>query len=56
MTRAGVFAIAVLASATLAPPARASFGPPVQLAAGSFGIGVAADTDTAGATTAIVSG
>jgi hypothetical protein len=56
MTRAGVFAIAVLAAATLAPPARASFGPPIELVAGSFGIGVAADTDAAGSTTAIVSG
>jgi len=56
MTRAGVLAAAALTAAAVAAPARASFGPPVQLAAGSFGIGVAADTDAAGSTTAIVSG
>jgi hypothetical protein len=56
MTRSRVVAIAVLAAAALAPPARASFGPPVQLATGSYGIGVAADTDAAGSTTALVSG
>ena len=56
MTRAGVLAVAVLVAAALAPPARASFGAPVQLAAGSYGIGVAADTDAAGSTTALVSG
>ena len=56
MTRAGVATIAVLTAAALAPPARASFGPPVQLETGSFGIGVAADTDAAGSTTALVSG
>ena len=33
-----------------------SFGAPVQLAAGSYGIGVAADTDAAGSTTALVAG
>jgi hypothetical protein len=56
MIRSRVVAIAVLAAAALAPPARASFGPPVQLATGSYGIGVAADTDAAGSTTALVSG
>ena len=56
MTRAGVATIAVLAAAALAPPARAGFGPPVQLATGSYGIGVAVDTDAAGSTTALVSG
>ena len=37
-------------------PREASFGAPVQLTDGSYGIGVAADTDAAGATTALVSG
>ena len=45
----------MLVAAALAPPAQASFGPPVQLTAGSYGIGVAADTDAAGLTTALVS-
>jgi hypothetical protein len=56
MTRAGVLAVAALVAAAVAAPARASFGPPVQLAAGSFGIRVAADTDAAGSATALVSG
>jgi hypothetical protein len=56
MTHAGVLAVAALIAAAVAAPARASFGPPVQLATGSYGIGVAADTDGAGSTTAIVSG
>jgi hypothetical protein len=56
MTRAGFLAVAALVAAAAAVPAHASFGPPVQLAAGSFGIGVAADTDAAGSTTALVSG
>jgi hypothetical protein len=56
MTRAGVLAVVVLTAAALVPPARASFGAPVQLADGSYGLGVAADTDAAGATTALVSG
>ena len=51
MTRAGVLTTVALAAAALAPPARASFGPPAQLEAGSVGIGVAADTDAAGSTT-----
>lgn len=45
----------MLVAAALSPPAQASFGPPVQLTAGSYGIGVAADTDAAGLTTALVS-
>jgi hypothetical protein len=56
MTRAGIATIAVLVAAAAAAPAQASFGPPVQLATGSYGIGVAADTDAVGSTTAIVSG
>ena len=56
MTRAGGLAVAVLIAAALAPPAEASFGAPVQLTAGSYGIGVAADTDAAGSTTALVAG
>jgi hypothetical protein len=56
MTRAPVLAVAALVAAAVVTPAHASFGPPVQLAAGSFGIGVAADTDAAGFTTALVSG
>jgi hypothetical protein len=56
MTSARVLAVAALIAAAVAAPARAGFGPPVQLAAGSFGIGMTADTDAAGATTAIVFG
>jgi hypothetical protein len=55
MTRPAALAVAVLVAAALAPPADASFGAPVQLTAGSNGIGVVADTDAAGLTTALVS-
>ena len=37
-------------------PPRPRFGAPVQLTDGSYGIGVVADTDAAGTTTALVSG
>jgi hypothetical protein len=56
MTRAGVLAVAVLATAALAPPAGASFAAPVQLATGSFGFTVAADAGAVGTTTVLTSG
>jgi len=55
MTRAAVLAVVVLAAAALAAPARASFGPPVQLATGSYLFNVAVDTDAAGSTTLLAS-
>jgi hypothetical protein len=56
MLRARVLAIATLAiGASLAPPARASFGEPVELARGSVGFNLAADTDAAGLTTLLTS-
>jgi hypothetical protein len=56
MLRARVLAIATLAvGASLAPPARASFGEPVELARGSVGFNLAADADAAGLTTLLTS-
>ena len=56
MLRARVLAIAALAvGASLAPPARASFGEPVELASGSAGYSLAADADAAGFTTLLTS-
>ena len=56
MLRARVLAIAALAvGASLAPPARASFGEPVELASGSAGYSLAADADAAGFTTLLAS-
>jgi hypothetical protein len=55
MIRSAVLA-AVLLAAAVAPPAGAAFAPPVELATGSFGIAVAADTDAAGSATLLVSG
>jgi hypothetical protein len=52
MLRAQALAIATLAvGALLAPPARASFGEPVELARGSVGFKLSADADAAGFTT-----
>lgn len=57
MTRAGaVLAAAVLAAAVLAPSASAAFTTPVELATAPYGLGVVADADGAGTTTALVSG
>jgi hypothetical protein len=56
MLRARVLAIATLAvGASLAPPARASFGEPAELARGSAGFNLAADADAAGLTTLLTS-
>jgi hypothetical protein len=56
MLRARVLAIATLAvGASLAPPARASFGEPVEFARGSVGFNLAADADAAGLTTLLTS-
>lgn len=56
MLRARVLAIAALAvGASLAPPARASFGEPVEIASGSAGYSLAADADAAGFTTLLTS-
>lgn len=56
MLRARVLAIATLAvAASLAPPARASFGEPAELARGSVGFNLAADADAAGLTTLLTS-
>ena len=56
MLRARVLAIATLAiGASLAPPARASFGEPVEVARGSVGFNLAADADAAGLTTLLTS-
>lgn len=55
----GVRRRALLIAALLslaAGDARASFSPPVELASGSYGRPAAADTDAAGATTAVMSG
>jgi hypothetical protein len=51
-----LLAVAVLACGVAAAPARASFSTPVELAAGPLTLGVAADTDAAGATTVVASG
>jgi hypothetical protein len=57
MTHAGRALVATaLAAGVLAPAAGAAFAPPVELATGSFGLGVVADADAAGRTTAVVSG
>jgi hypothetical protein len=56
MTRAGTAILAALAAAALAPAARASFAPPVQLATGSYTVNAAAATDAAGATTVVATG
>jgi hypothetical protein len=56
MLRARVLAIATLAiGAALAPPARASFGEPAELARGSAGFGIAATADATGLTTLLTS-
>lgn len=56
MLRARVLAIATLAvGASLAPPARASFGEPAELARGSAGFALAAAADAAGLTTLLTS-
>jgi hypothetical protein len=56
MFRARLLALATLAvAASLAPPARASFGEPVELAHGSAGFGLAAAADAAGRTTLLAS-
>jgi hypothetical protein len=56
MLRARVLAIAALAvGASLAPPARASFGEPAELARGSGGFNLAADADAAGLATLLTS-
>jgi hypothetical protein len=51
-----LLAVAVLASGVAAAPARAGFSTPVELATGPLTLGVAADTDAAGATTVVASG
>jgi hypothetical protein len=59
MLRARVLPIAIatlVVGASLAPPARASFGEPVELARGSAGFNLAADADAAGLTTLLSSG
>jgi hypothetical protein len=48
--------LALLLTGVLAAPAQAAFGPPVDLAHGEIGTGVAAATDAGGATTAVLSG
>jgi hypothetical protein len=56
MTRAGTATLAVLAAAALAPAARASFAPPVQIATGTYAVNAAAATDAAGTTTVVATG
>jgi hypothetical protein len=51
-----LLALAALACGVAAVPARAAFGPPVELATGPLTMGVAADTDAAGATSVVASG
>ena len=56
MLRARVLAIATLAvAASLAPPARASFGEPVELASGPAGFSLVAGADATGFTTLLTS-
>jgi len=56
MLRARVLAIATLAvAASLAPPARASFGEPVELASGPAGFNLVAGADATGFTTLLTS-
>jgi hypothetical protein len=55
MTRATIAMLAVLAAATLAPAARASFAEPVELASGPVGFNLAAAADAAGFTTLLAS-
>ncbi|HWI72363.1 MAG TPA: hypothetical protein VNT55_10435 [Baekduia sp.] len=49
-------AILVVIVLAAAPAARAAFAPPIELARGDFSLGIAAATDAAGATTAILIG
>jgi hypothetical protein len=53
MTRAGTAALTVLAAAALAPPAHASFAPPVQLATGTYAVNAAGASDAAGTITVV---
>ena len=48
--------LAVLAAAALAPAARASFAPPVQLATAKYVVNAAAATDAAGTTSVVATG